>query len=116
MAEAEIEKEALPAEATALPGPASPPPSSEQHAQRAKQQLITLTDTLERSMQAEVLDATETHLKVRRQSDLRIVQVPVSMLSAEDQAFAAYLWTEQNPAPTNRTNEQMILDELFGGF
>ncbi len=85
-------------------------------AKRAEQRFITLTDQQERSIQAEVLEVTESQLKVRRRSDLRIVHVPVQMLCPDDQAFAAYLWEEKNPSPTDRTNEQMILEEIFGGF
>jgi len=83
---------------------------------RAQKRVITLTDTQDRSIQAEVLDVTESHLKVRRQSDLRVVQVPVNMLCAEDRAFAQYLWDEKNPRKEIGPDTQMILDEIFGGF
>lgn len=119
MADTGSEPEALIVEAPDPTESATPSPDTAQLAQRAQQQFITLTDSQERSIQVEVLEATETHLKVRRQSDLRIVQIPLHMLSADDQAFAAYLWEKENHSfggKMGKEAEQKMLEELFGAF
>ena len=85
-------------------------------ANRAQQRLVTLTDSRGRSILVELMDTTESQLKVRRQSDLRIVQIPVQMLSSEDQTFAAYLWKQKISPALGVNDEQMILDTIFGGF
>ncbi len=82
---------------------------------RAQQRIVTLSDTTERSLQGEILDVTETYLKVRRQSDLYIVQVPLDMLCEEDKAFASYLYNDKNDkqASSNKTQADLIWDEIF---
>jgi hypothetical protein len=87
-----------------------------QLAARAQQKIITLKDSQARSIEVEILEIEEDTIKVRRQSDRRIVEVPVKMLSSEDQVFAAYLWKDRNSALKNQTDTQKIFDELFGGF
>lgn len=108
---------AEPEETAATAAPVQAPTTDPaQLAQRAQQRIITLKDNQQRAIKVELLEVKEHSIKVRRQSDFRIVEVPVKILSAEDQAFAAYLWAEKNPTPKDRTDTQMILDELFGGF
>jgi hypothetical protein len=87
-----------------------------QLAARAQQKIITLKDSQARSIEVEILEIEEDTIKVRRQSDRRIVEVPVKMLSSEDQVFAAYLWKDRNSALKDQTDTQKIFDELFGGF
>jgi len=86
------------------------------NAARAQQKIITLKDSQARSIEVEILEIEEDTIKVRRQSDRRIVEVPVKMLSSEDQVFAAYLWKDRNSALKDQTDTQKIFDELFGGF
>ena len=113
------ETEVLP-ETMVMPAPPAeaPTPDPDRFALRAKQPEITLTDTRDRSLSGELLATTEKHLKLRRQSDGRIVEVPVSMLAQEDQAFAAYLFSEKasSRAPKSTTDADMIWDELFKGM
>lgn len=94
------------------------PTTSERFASRAQQSEMTLTDTKERSLVAELIEASEKQLKVRRLSDGRILEVPVSMLCQNDQAFAAYLFQNdkgsKQSAPSS--NADMIWDEIFKGM
>ena len=87
-------------------------------AQRSQKQIIKLTDMQERVLQCEILDVAKGHLTVRRQSDLSIVQVPITMLCPEDKAFAAYLFNEQSgiASPELTTKDAIIWDELFKGM
>lgn len=66
---------------------------------------------------AEILEVQADSLQVRRQIDGAELELPVNMLSAEDQAFAAYLWKNQpkksSSAAPIQSNEDMIWDELF---
>ncbi|CAA6676485.1 MULTISPECIES: hypothetical protein [unclassified Lentimonas] len=90
---------------------------------RAKETVQTFFDNNDRKLVAEVLEVKADSLKVRRQADGVELNVPVSMLSAEDQAFAAYLYEQQPaisaPAPskapgkTSGSMEDMVWDELF---
>jgi formiminotetrahydrofolate cyclodeaminase len=89
-------------------------------AARAEQQFIVLTDKEGRELNAEILEVAADALKVRRYVDFRIVNVPVNMLSVEDQAFAAYLLkpkaADSEPvAPGGVLSEKGILDRIFGG-
>ena len=65
-------------------------------AARAAQKVVTLIDQQGREMVAEIIQANKSSLRVRRQVDYRVVDVPFDMLSREDRVFAEYLW-EQNP-------------------
>jgi len=90
-------------------------PDPERFSQRAEGSVITLTDTKERSLQGELITATEYHLKIRRQYDGRVVEVPIAMLSQEDQAFAAYLLKSKNASnqPDPMSEADKIWDEIF---
>ncbi|TVP81260.1 MAG: hypothetical protein EA353_01910 [Puniceicoccaceae bacterium] len=61
---------------------------------RAEESTLTLTDTQRRTLQGELLETTESHLNIRRHPDNQVLDVPVAMLSQEDQAFAAYLFNQ----------------------
>jgi hypothetical protein len=82
---------------------------------RAQETMQTFFDKNERKLVAEILEVKEDSLKVRRQSDGQELEVPVAMLSSEDQAFAAYLWAQQPKESQNSSQsmEDMIWDELF---
>lgn len=79
---------------------------------------LTLTDTKDRSLTAELIEASAYSLKVRRMSDQRVLDVPVSMLCEEDQAFAAYLYqtAKDNASSSSGTEADKIWDELFKGM
>ena len=84
---------------------------------RAEQTLQTFFDKNERKLVAQILEVTTDSLKIRRQADDAELELPVAMLCAEDQAFAAYLWA-QKPAKSNspgasQSMEDKIWDELF---
>lgn len=67
----------------------------DEFARRTLKQVQVLSDATGRKLVAEILEVRADSLKIRRQSDYRIIQLPHSMLCAEDQAFAAYLWKQQ---------------------
>jgi len=84
---------------------------------RADETLQTFFDKNERTLIAQILEVKADSLKIRRQADGVELELPVAMLSAEDQAFAAYLWMQtpkksDSPAPS-RSMEDKIWDELF---
>jgi len=109
---------ANPPQVVAEPLPVDEPePVEHAFALRAKEVVQTFFDQNERKLVAEILEVKADSLKVRRQADGVELNVPVNMLSEEDQAFAAYLW-EQQPktaaAPTSdQSMEDIIWDELF---
>ena len=91
---------------------------------REKETIQTFFDQNERKLVGEILEVKVDSLKVRRQADGAELNVPVNMLSEEDQAFAAYLWEQQpqtatSPTPTptpsqsGKSMEDKIWDELF---
>ncbi len=84
---------------------------------RAEETVQTFFDKNERPLVAEILEVQADSLQVRRQIDGAELELPVNMLSAEDQAFAAYLWKNQpkksSSAAPIQSNEDMIWDELF---
>jgi hypothetical protein len=84
---------------------------------RAEETLQTFFDKDERKLFAQILEVKADSLKVRRHADGAELELPVAMLCAEDQAFAAYLWAQ---APTkidspaaSQSMEDKIWDELF---
>lgn len=84
---------------------------------RADETLQTFFDKNERTLIAQILEVKADSLKIRRQADGVELELPVAMLSAEDQAFAAYLWMQtlkksDSPAPS-RSMEDKIWDELL---
>ena len=92
-------------------------PVQNSFAVRAEETLQTFFDKDERKLVAQILEVTADSLKIRRQADGAELELPVAMLSAEDQAFAAYLWAQtpkksNSPAPS-RSMEDKIWDELF---
>ncbi len=82
------------------------------HATRAEQRFITFTDNQGRTLVAELIETKADALKIRRQSDRRIFELPIQMLSAEDQAFAAYLQRKNQPK-MDEEDLNAIFDELF---
>ena len=62
---------------------------------RSQQTFVTFTDTKGRSLEAEVIEAQETTLKIRRKADRVVMMLPIDLLSAEDKTFAVYLWEQQ---------------------
>lgn len=87
-------------------------------AERASQTWITFTDKADRELVAEIIETSEDSLKIRRQADGRVFNLPIEMLSKSDQAFVTYI---KNPevATTEKStrqagsNEQAIMDQLF---
>ena len=99
------------------PQAATDQPVQNSFAVRAEETLQTFFDKDERKLVAQILEVTADSLKIRRQADGAELELPVAMLSAEDQAFAAYLWAQtptksDSPAPS-RSMEDKIWDELF---
>jgi hypothetical protein len=108
--------------------PLAPQASTDQPVQhsfaiRAEETLQTFFDKDERKLVAQILEVTADSLKIRRQADGAELELPVAMLCAEDQAFAAYLWAQvptkrNSPAKNNspaasQSMEDKIWDELF---
>jgi len=74
-------------------------------AQRALQTVQVLSDKIGRQLVAEIIKVQADSLVVRRQADQQILGIPCAILCAQDQAFAGYLWKQQNlrPAKTAQT-------------
>lgn len=70
--------------------------SDHNFAQRALKKNHTFSDTKGRQLIAEIIEVQTDALKIRRQSDRRVMQLPVEMLCPKDKAFAAYLWEQKN--------------------
>ena len=92
-------------------------PAQNSFAVRAEETLQTFFDKDERKLVAQILEVTADSLKIRRQADGAELELPVAMLCAEDQAFAAYLWaqapTKSNSPAASQSMEDKIWDELF---
>ena len=102
--------------------PLAPHASTDQPVQhsfaiRAEETLQTFFDKDERKLVAQILEVTADSLKIRRQADGAELELPIAMLCAEDQAFAAYLWaqvpTKSNSPTASQSMEDKIWDELF---
>ncbi|MGF1530520.1 MAG: hypothetical protein ACFCU4_04070 [Puniceicoccaceae bacterium] len=64
--------------------------------ERARQSPLRLTDLRGRKLVAELIEAGENSLKVRRKVDGRELEVPVELLSEGDREFALYLWESRH--------------------
>lgn len=97
-------------------------PTEEEMSARAAQRIITLTDGQGRSLAVEIMEVRSDAIKVRRRADLRIVDIPLVMLSEVDRAFAEFLGrrsAEQRGGAAARPQEmsseqQRIFDQIFG--
>ncbi|MEN8662584.1 MAG: hypothetical protein ACN4GF_03320 [Lentimonas sp.] len=81
---------------------------------RAAQKQITFTDSQDRKLVGEVVEANSQTLKVRRAADNAVVDLPIAMLCEADREFAAYLAKQSTAKPsTSKSMEDKIWDELF---
>ena len=64
-------------------------------AQRALKTIQTFSEYTGRQLIAEIITVNPDSLEIRRLTDNQILQLPVAILCAEDQAFAAYLWEQK---------------------
>lgn len=83
---------------------------------RAKEPLQELSDRNGRQVVGQILEVQAESLKLLRQVDSRIVDIPISMLSDSDQAYSAYLLRKMKPVeptPTTQSMEDKIWQELF---
>ena len=64
-------------------------------AQRALKTIQTFSEYTGRQLDAKIITVQSDSLEVRRLTDNQILQLPVAILCAEDQAFAAYLWEQK---------------------
>jgi hypothetical protein len=78
-------------------------PGKESLAERAQKNMQTFVDQNDRELVAQVLEVNADSLKVRRQIDGRVMDLPVDMLSSEDQTFANYLFTQQQQLQSKQT-------------
>ena len=97
---------------------ATPAQQAHSLAQRALQPVHTFTDQRGRQLEAEIIAIQADALEIRRLSDRRILQLPVKLLCEVDQAFAAYLWKQQQAAaaatmPPSTSAEDQIWEQLF---
>jgi hypothetical protein len=68
---------------------------------RAKERFITFTDTQGRELVAEVVSVSEDNLKVAKKGEIRLITLPIALLSENDRAFAEYLYEQtKKPAPS----------------
>ncbi len=81
-------------------------------ATRAAEQWITFADMQGRTLVAEVIEVEKDSLKIRRQADAQVLDLPVRLLSPEDQAFAAYLW--QQAEASKPVEAEPDFDAIFG--
>lgn len=94
-------------------------PKEAEYAARAEKDWITFTDQQDRKLIARIMEVKSESLKIRRQADGYVFDLPFSMLSDADQAFAAYL-KDQNAAPAvsseepNQSDIDKLFDQLFG--
>jgi hypothetical protein len=83
---------------------------------RSQETVQIFFDKNGRELVAVIVEVHQNSLKIRRQADGQEMNLPVNMLSPEDQAFAAYLWehqpTKSSVAPS-KSMEDTIWDELF---
>jgi len=94
----------------------APTPDRLPFAQRAQLKITTLEDTKGRVIEVEILEVEQDSIKIRRQSDLKLLDVPIGMLCPEDQAFAAYLKQAVKPTPKYKTEADKIWNEMFSGY
>lgn len=92
-------------------------PAQDPLALRAEETVQTFFDQNGRKLVAQILEVKADSLKIRRQADGRTLDLPVNMLSTEDQAFTAYLWEKQlkksSSAAPSQSMEDKTWDELF---
>jgi hypothetical protein len=96
-------------------------PITDKMAERAQKDMQTFVDQNDRELVAQILEVKEDSLKVRRQIDGQLLELPVNMLSLKDQRFADYLWTQQQlqskqtaPARTpSQAPEDLMWEALF---
>lgn len=69
--------------------------TKESLAVRAQKEMQTFVDQNDRELIAQVLVVNADSLKVRRQIDGQVLNLPLNMLSTKDQTFANYLWSQQ---------------------
>lgn len=122
-----------PAETDNAEAPERPTRSPEELAEhemkaRAARGVVDLTDQQGRTITALILDAQPDALRVRRQVDFTVVEIPHEMLGEEDREFAKFLWEQERsdaPESTNSseaaesTNNDLeiptnLFDEKFG--
>lgn len=107
-------------ETTVVEAPAPPPAEpvveavvvEHEHSLRAAKQQITFTDNQGRELVAEVMEASEGSLKVRRVRDQQVMALPTNMLCEKDQAFAKYLAEQAKPEPA----AELTQDEIWADF
>jgi hypothetical protein len=140
----EMTEEPAPSDETQADDPAEtlepPKPTPDERANyemeaRAARGVVDLTDQQGRTIRAMLLEAQADALKVRRQVDFTVVEIPVAMLSQEDQRFAEFLWNRRvadgsassvAPASAEDSSQAMpdssfedevtpeLFDEIFG--
>ena len=76
-------------------------------AQRARQTIQTFSDTKGRQLIAEIIEVKTDSLKIGRQADRRVMQLPVEMLCTKDKAFAAYLWKQKTRQQSNAADTEL---------
>lgn len=92
--EPELEPEPEPEPEPVVAEEAAPAPTESDFEERANQTIQTLTDTQGRTVNARIIEVTETEVKIRRSDGLE-TKIPLNMLSPEDVAFSNYLREQQ---------------------
>ena len=82
---------------------------------RAAKSIVDLTDQQGRTIQAMILEPQADAIKVRRQVDFSVVEIPFDMLSERDQRFAEFLWKrdQAGSSASSRGNDEEISAERF---
>lgn len=92
--------------------PEPPTESSVPFEVRAKERFITFTDTKGRELVAEVVEVSEDNLKVARPGELRVITLPIALLSDNDRSFAEYLLEQKRKVDLSKSTADIIVHSL----
>lgn len=81
---------------------------------RAKQRFVTLTDTKDRQIVAEIVGVSEDSLRIVRRGELREMTLAVNLLSEQDQSFAKYLYEQKQLEPVAQITDTPRPQERSG--
>lgn len=84
---------------------------------RAARGIVDLTNQQGRTIRVKILEAQADAIKVRRQVDFFVVEIPWKMLSRDDRRFAEFLWkrrqaeASESPATADSATPNLDIDE-----
>lgn len=81
---------------------------------RAKSRYVTLTDTSDREIVAEIVAVSADNLTVVRKTEARELSIPLELLSQNDRLFAEYLFEQQGKVSLIEFDPDVIVDSVAG--